>query len=116
MDDEEIAELTGICQFTFQGKKRGKGMIEEEAVMNLLLEMSHKDGEDSSDDESHMFVFFRKVFDKLPDKQKHIEHMKTINADFCNSFFDQTDAEMVTMSNIGEEQVKNIYDYLKTIP
>ena len=75
MDDEEYEELTEICaQFTQQGKKRGGGGEDEEEkdIMKLLIGETDKDDNDEENnvgnDEGSMFVFFRKVFDKLPDR------------------------------------------------
>ena len=98
-------------------------MIEEAAIMRLLLEGTHRpeEDEDSDDNEGYMFVLFRKVFDKMDDRQKHVNHIESINEDFCHSFFDsEIDLKelhgMVTMNNLGEQQIKIIYDYLRTIP
>ena len=113
LDDSEFEELTDICnQFSQQNKQRGKNMTEEEVVMRLLIEGTHKeDGEeDSDDDEGYMFVLFRKVFDKMPDRKKHYDYIESVNDDFAKTFFDiETDPKelhgMVTMNNLGEQQI-----------
>ena len=79
--------------------------------------------DDEEDRQGYLWVFFRKTFDALPDRQKHVDTLMAINEDFVECLFDnEQDKEELhgmvkgSIHNVGEAQIKRIYEYLMSIP
>ena len=90
----------------------------------LLVKIAKKDDEEEM--EPAIFAMFRKVFDKLPDREKHVEAMSNFNEDFCNVLFSmdisteeelEETQDMVSscIHNVGEAELKKIYGHLMDI-
>ena len=138
-DDEDFVEMGDYVQELGQlGRTRGASTEEElhaKKMLELLLEKTwNKAEEDEDDKEAKVFFFFRKVFDKLPEREEHVKSMVEINKDFCGMMFEgdtkgKKEIEELkevlnephgnvkgSFNSIGESQMKDMYDHLKGIP